>query len=534
MPLVEFLYLGKILIMNKNTEIEFIKLELKKIHTLFLTQMYEEVIIKTRLLLKKDKYQIPFYNYIGLSYRQLNKLDLAEDTFLKGLILIPNEISLLCNLGSIYRLKNEFLEAKKCFEKVLKINPVHFTALCNFGNLNKDLSRINEALELYEKAYLINAEIETLLINLATTYQAAGKFEQSKKIINELNIKFPNSTYADHLLSRIHFYEKEDEHQKRMIEKTYRKNINIADRVYLNFALSKSYSDQKNYQTSTDHLLLANKAKSKLLSNYNFLNESKLFESIKNEFTNFKFNNDVLDDTNLIFIVGLPRSGTTLIHQIISSHSKVFGAGELSILGDFFNKKMKDEVFIKKFFDKNTFNSNETQKLSNEILSLFKQFNSQKIILDKMPLNYKWIGFIKILFPNAKIIHCKRNLKDTALSIYKNMFEGNALPWTYNEDYLVNYINLYIDLMDFWHSSIPGYIYDCEYEQLVDNQEEEIHKILQFCNLEFEKNCLDFTKNSSIIKTISVAQANKPIYKTSVNISDKYKGLLNFLDKISS
>jgi hypothetical protein len=235
----------------------------------------------------------------------------------------------------------------------------------------------------------------------------------------------------------------------------------------------------------------------------------------------------------LIFIVGLPRSGTTLTHQIISSHSAVFGAGELPILKNFFLKKNLEKNFLKNITANTDTHNRFKETLRMELLSLFKQFNDNLIILDKAPLNFVWIGFIKILFPTAKIIHCKRNLRDTALSIYKNTFEGASLPWSYDQQYLVKFINLYKNLMSFWHSKIPGYIYDCNYESLVNNPIDETKKLIKFCNLEWEENCLDHTKNKTGIKTVSIEQARKPIYKNSVNLNNSYIKYLDFLNQIS-
>ena len=140
--------------------------------------------------------------------------------------------------------------------------------------------------------------------------------------------------------------------------------------------------------------------------------------------------------------------------------------------------------------------------------------------------------FIKILFPHAKIIHCKRNLKDTALSIYKNVFDGGSLPWSYNQKTLVEFINLYKELLTFWHNKLPDQIYDCEYENLVSDQINETKKLIKFCNLPWEENCIDYTKNDTGIKTVSISQARKPIYKTSVKLSDKYIDYLDFLKKL--
>ena len=158
----------------------------------------------------------------------------------------------------------------------------------------------------------------------------------------------------------------------------------------------------------------------------------------------------------------------------------------------------------------------------------------KNIILDKNPLNFQWIGFIKILFPNSKIIHCTRNLKDTALSLYKNAFEINSIVWSNDENDIVKYISIYLNLMKFWEEKLPKFIYNLNYEKLIENNEIEIKKILQFCDLEWEDDCLNFNKKQTPIKTVSVSQARNPIYKTSLKTYEKYNKYLNIFKKIES
>jgi len=228
----------------------------------------------------------------------------------------------------------------------------------------------------------------------------------------------------------------------------------------------------------------------------------------------------------MIFILGMPRSGTTLVEQIISSHPDVYGSGELNFLA---------RVVYKNFFkeDKINFIDNLT-KLNNEDLSLIKNqyfsfienFNSDKVYLtDKALFNFQWIGFIKILFPEAKIINCVRDPKDNCLSIYKNLFENEG-HWCYNKKELVDCYKLYIDLMKFWNKKIPGEIYDIKYEDLIANPESEIKNLIFAAGLNWDEKCLKYNENKNVIKTLSVNQARKKIYSTSVSLYEKYKPFL--------
>ena len=219
------------------------------------------------------------------------------------------------------------------------------------------------------------------------------------------------------------------------------------------------------------------------------------------------------------------------MHQIISSHSKVLGVEESDFLYDSFARKFDDENDFKNFFTNEVFNQNQLLKISDDILSKYKMYGENKIILDKNPFNFKWIGFIKIFFPKAKVIHSNRNVIDSAFSIYRNLFDA-PLGWTYNQDYLVQYIKNYKDLMNFWNDQLGNFIYDYQYEKLIDNQIEETKKILDFCQLEFEESCINYTKNKIAVRTISVAQAREKIYKSSVKLSEKYFNYLPFLKSL--
>jgi hypothetical protein len=159
-------------------------------------------------------------------------------------------------------------------------------------------------------------------------------------------------------------------------------------------------------------------------------------------------------------------------------------------------------------------------------------YDENKIIVDKMPFNFQWIGFIKILFPKAKVIHSNRNIVDSTFSIYRNLFEGPSMGWAYNQNYLIKYVNLYSNLMSFWKQKMGNFIYESHYERLVSDQINETKKILDFCDLEFENNCINYDKNKTPVKTVSVSQARQKIYKSSVNLSNKYVDYFPFLNRI--
>ena len=516
---------------NKN--IIFLKKELDKINILFKEKKFRLVIQKCKSLLDNNPNQTIIYNFIGLSHLQLNENKEALDVFLSANKKLYAEPSILCNTGIAYKNLGELKNAKTYFNNALKINPKHFPSHVNLGHIENNLNHTDIAIKHYLKAYNLNSNSEEVLTYYILSLSAQGKFPEAKKIISELNNKFPENTKSYQLYSKIHKYELNDQHQRSILKKINNPNLKNEDLSNLHFALAKSYYDQKNTQKFVDHTIKANDIKFKTFDNYDFKLEEKKFKQIKEHFKNFKIEDQSTNkDQNLIFIVGLPRSGTTLLHQILSSHSKTFGAEESHIISDFFNEKFENESSLANFLANDLTDKNVRYKLSEEILEKYKMYDQNKIIVDKMPFNFKWIGFIKLLFPKAKIIHSSRNPVDSAFSIYRNLFDSPGLGWAYNQYYLTKYVELYIDLMIFWKQKLNNFIYESQYEKLVSDQVNVTKDILKFCDLEFEESCINYTKNKIPSRTVSVFQVRDKIYKSSMNLSDKYLEFFTFLSQI--
>ena len=514
---------------------DYLKSQAEKINKLFLSGKFDLVIEKSKKILKANPKQVLFYNFLALSHREKGNFLLAEKILLDALKILPNKQSLLINLGSTYRVLIEFEKSEKYLKKALEINSNNINAIVNYANLKRDMNDYENSIIFYEKALKMNNKNPIVLTNLAGAYQIIGKFEDSQRCLETIIKENQNDALAHKMLSTIKKYEKNDIHQTMMLSLLEKNSLNEINKATLCYAISKSYEDQKNYKKSCHYFVKANDIEKKIHKDYSINDEVELFNKIKKIFdkTNFEKYPNNKNDKNLIFIVGLPRSGTTLTHQILASHSKVHGAGEMEILNKFMKNNINNEKFTSIF--KNYLNENDEKikTLSKDYISKISFIKTSKnIILDKSPLNFQWLGFIKILYPNSKIIHCSRNIKDTALSIYKNAFSINSIIWSNCQDDLTKYISLYLDLIKFWKEKLPNFIYDINYEKLTENKENEIKKLLKFCELKWEKGCLNFNKKGPPIKTVSITQARKPIYKTSVNLHEKYKDYLKIFDQI--
>jgi tetratricopeptide (TPR) repeat protein len=504
-----------------------IKDKISIIINLYSIKKYDEVIKEANRILKKNPNIDLLWNILGLSYQQIGDLEKAEKSFFRCLQINPKNISANNNLGNNYKYLFNYSKAEEYLQKALKINPKYLNALVNYGNLKFELNQSLEALELLNKALLVDKKSVSVNINLALIYQSIGEYKKAIDILKKINVLNPNVVRADKMMSALINYNENDDHLLSMEKKINELELNSDQKVFLHFAIAKAYEDKKNYLKASEHIEVANNLKMSS-STYNLDRENKLFINIKNLFNNYDFELKSLTKSKkkMIFILGMPRSGTTLVEQIISSHPDVYGSGELNFLA---------RVVYKNFFkeDKINFIDNLT-KLNNEDLSLIKNqyfsfienFNSDKVYLtDKALFNFQWIGFIKILFPEAKIINCVRDPKDNCLSIYKNLFENEG-HWCYNKKELVDCYKLYIDLMKFWNKKIPGEIYDIKYEDLIANPESEIKNLIFAAGLNWDEKCLKYNENKNVIKTLSVNQARKKIYSTSVSLYEKYKPFL--------
>ena len=510
---------------------ENFKLKVSKLVNHYNTGNFKYVIQQINLLLKKQPDNLFILNLLGSSYHKIRYFSTAKKVFSRIITLDDKNLAAMNNLANVYKDQNENKIAEEFYNKILKIDPNYINAINNYAGLNFKLNKYEKAIELYKKALLINNNSALVHYNLAIVYQSIGNFKEAELHYREMLKINPNMNIADRIMSRFIKYDKKTPHLKEMLKKITNKELNDDSKINLNFALGKAYEDLSDFKKSFFYLEEGNKIKN-TLTKYDIKSDNQLFHTIKKIFDNYTFNKNVINKKNskkIIFILGLPRSGTSLIEQIISSHPDVYGCGELDYL---------EKLVVNSFYEGNNLKIPNLQdkdgqelinKISSKYYKLLDDFQSNhQNITDKAPLNFRWIGFIKILFPNAKVVHCVRDPKDNCLSLYKNLFDENQ-GWTYNKSNLFNYYKNYYELMSFWEKKIPGFIYDCKYEDLIINSKIEIEKLLKFCDLSWNDNCLKFYDTKRPIKTVSVAQARQPLYKTSISANKNFKPFLSDL-----
>jgi hypothetical protein len=307
-------------------------------------------------------------------------------------------------------------------------------------------------------------------------------------------------------------------------------------KIHLAFALAKAFEDIGDYPRAFGYLQTGNDLRS-AESHYDIESDRQLIQSIIDVFSSDAISGvkiDAGESDRPIFIVGMPRSGTSLVEKILASHSDVHGAGELDYIFSLGTRLFLKESADYLFKSLDSYPASRFETMGRTYLEQINVLNSQAPrITDKMPFNMMMVGLIKIALPNAKIIHCVRDAKDTCLSIFKQNFTTGNYRFAYNLKTVAQFHNQYRMLMQHWHEVMPGEIYDISYESLTRNPEHEIRALLSACDLDFQQSCVNFEKSDAIVKTASAFQVRQPMYTSSVKLWESYREFLGpMLDEL--
>ena len=470
----------------------------------------ERLELSCRELLQTHPKSLTVINLFGTALQVQGKLREAVQAFDKAIQLNPDSAEAYSNrgnalkeLGQVENAVASFNDAVASYDKAIQLKPDFAEAYYNRGNGLKDLGRLDEAVASYDKAIRIKPDFAGAYLNLS----ALKKYQPG-----DTQIEIMESLLTD-------------------------PQSNESSRIELCFALAKANEDLGKYDKSFSYLEEGNRLRKKEL-HYDIKVERRLFTKIKRKFASERLIPGVLPDEHAsiqpLFIVGMMRSGTSLVEQILTSHSKVHGGGELAIMNQLVDPILSNLPDENASQDNSNLSTVEIETVRDAYLEALTALNvPEKIVTDKMPLNFRWIGFVLSAFPAAKIIHLNRDPKATCWSIYKHYFSTKGNGYAYDMGDLAEFYRLYIDLMSFWRERYPHRIYDLCYEELTENQEVETRKLLVFCDLEWEEQCLDFHKTNRLVKTTSASQVRRKMYRGSSeawkNYEDHLQPLINDL-----
>ena len=468
------------------------------------------------------------HNNLGIIFYKLGEFQKAKSCYERAIQINPDFVNGHFGLGNVFEELSENEKAKSCYERAIQINPDFVNGHFGLGNVLEELGEYQKAIGCYKKAIQIQPNHVEAYNNLALAFKGLGEYQKAIACYEDAIKCQSENLVSIYLLSELKKEVLDLNLKKKIINIINKENCTKKNYAYGNFLLSKYELEISNYEKEFSYLL-------KTHFHYLDLRRSFFNKEVdywlnrlpkEKELVNFKkFSKSFQEDNKIkpIFIVGIPRCGSTLVEKVIASSTKYIPIGEeTNIFRD----------FVKQMINQNSFSNLDIRDVQSKIIKKFKQKgliqeSSNYIFTDKSLDNFFYIGLINKIFPNAKVINCRRNSLSLVMSIFKNIYKD--IPWGHNLEHIFKYINTYNQMIDNYKFFFPNFIYDLQYEAFVNNPEVESKKLLEFCNLPWDKKCLEFYKRKDIIsKTASSLQVKKAIYKDS---GEKYLQYKQFLYK---
>jgi tetratricopeptide (TPR) repeat protein len=471
-----------------------------------------------------------YYN-LGNAFDKIGRPAEAAVAYERGLAIRPNFAEARNNLGHVLKKLGRLLEAEAQFRRALEIAPNYGYVHRNLGHVLTDLNRHEDAIAAYGKAIAAGSADAETYNNIGAAHYLLGRLDDAYRAYHRALALAPRNAMVLLNLANCKRFSDDDERlaaMQKLAEDV--ESLPESDQIALHFALGKAFADLRQPERSFDHLSAGNKLKRRQIA-YDEAENLHWFQRTQAVFTP-----DLLGkragaghpSTLPIFVVGMPRSGTTLIEQILASHSQVFGAGELEDLEQVVAALRGGNAAQAAFPEIVVELSGEAlrQVASNYLERITRASPGVQRIVDKMPMNFRFIGMIYLTLPNARVIHVRRDPMDTCFSCYSLLFTG-----THHYDYdlaeLGRYYRAYETLMNHWRNVLPhGFMHEVRYEDVVDDLEGQARKIIDYCGLGWEASCLRFYETQRPVLTGSAGQVRQPIYRDSIGRWRPYQRML--------
>ncbi len=498
------------------------------------------------------------HSNLAVAYLRERRTDDARRHLQRALELQPDSPEALVNLANLHRQAGEHSAAEPLYRRAAELRPAMADARLGLAQALESLGRPGEALAAAEAALRLQPGLVEALRVVGLAHDALGRLEPAVAAFERAAALSPRDARLEADLGNTYaaFGRREEAiaHYRRALELSpgnaaYERQLgrlfadsgSLADRqarfdapdtpdqqrMHLGFALGKAFEDAGDHATAFRYLDAANRLR-RARYDYRRADSEAAFAEIEATFTPELLaarSGHGTADASPIFVLGMPRSGTTLVEQILASHPDVTGAGELPLLRDLvIGSSTRRPIHYPELMAE--LSDADLASLGRTYVERLRAYAPEaRFITDKMPGNFMLIGFIALCLPGARIVHCVRDPADTSVSIWRNYFSTH-LGYAYDLGEIGHYHRLYQRLMAHWRRALPGRIYDISYEALVDDQEGETRRLLAHCGLDFRPECLDFHRTERPVHTASAAQVRAPISRNSIGIAARYGELL--------
>jgi tetratricopeptide (TPR) repeat protein len=493
----------------------------QSVEVLYQAKCYTEALFRTQALLKHFPNSVNLLLLEAACRFECSAFEDAADSYSKAILIYPEFADAHNNLGVVFKAMYRLDEAAAEFLLAINLNPALSEAYYNLAQVRRIENNMEAAAEYFSKAVESTTKYTEAYYQLGATHEAMGRRDDAEKCYLQAVESDPHYTAPFYSLARLTRLSQDDATVVLMQKLLGSTDTSESQKIPLYFALGEVHEKLGLLEESFEYYAHGN-AIAKSSSGYNIQSDVDSFYKLKNNCNGLIAN--AVDPSlttrsiNPIFILGMPRSGTSLVEQIIASHSKVDGAGELDYIS-FYGAKITENDGKKDIEALKEFRGRYLEKLK-------RHSHNGTYVTDKMPHNFKHIGLILSAIPEATVIHVVRNPAAVCWSNFKTLFGGSSFGYSNDLDDLVNYFKLYEGLMNFWDSKFPGRIYKLDYEALTIDQKVQTQKLLEFIGLDIEDACYFPEKNLRSVKTASGLQVRQSVYK---NSSDAWRKFAPFL-----
>ncbi len=467
---------------------------------------------------------------LALREHRAGRLAEAAAAYRQILALRPDRAEVWNNLGNVLKDQGKFDEAAVQYERAVALNPGLLQTYNNLGNVLREQGKLDEAVARYEQAIAPRPELAEAYDNLGKVLKEQGKFKEAAARYEQALALRPDFAEAHYNRSDLKTFRPGDPDLAALEALATDNRLPPAKMLYIHFALGKALEDVGDYPRAFEHLLQGNALKRREV-HYNEAAHQQIFQRIVDV-----FDADLLErfagvgdpSPAPIFVLGMPRSGSTLVEQILASHPQVHAAGELKNL-DRVVKTVTDAGGRPVPYPQGiaTLDAAGFRRLGQAYLTSLPTPPAGKTrITDKAPGNFFHVGLIHLILPNARIIHTMRDPVDTCVSCFSRL-DAVSSTFSYDLAELGCYYRWYYELMEHWRSVLPvGAMLDVTYEEVVDNLEEQARRLIDYCGLRWDDRCLSFHETSRPIRTASNVQVRRPLYRSSLARWRRYEAYL--------
>ena len=488
-----------------------------------------------RSILSDDPNNVDALRLLALLASRTGAIDQAIN-MLENCVKIASDYALAWeNLAKLYRQKDDpdsLQKAANCFSKATELRPDWAEGWAGLGTMQTRSSQHEEGIISYKKSIELKTNQPRVHLSLGHVYKTTGNQEECINSYKDAINYDENFGEAYWSLANLKTYKFNTREIDQMEKRVDLPEVPEREKVHFLFSLGKAFEDAGNYDKSFNYYKKGNDL-NRGRTTYDPKAIEALSDRLKLFFTKDKFEEYKSSGCNSgapIFIVGLPRSGSTLVEQILASHSKVEGTMELPNIMNIARKlgnSSKDRTAYPEIIE--TLQDSDLTLLGQAFVNETEFLRTGKPhFIDKMPNNFSHIGLLKLILPNAKVIDARRNPMDTCFSCYKQLF-ARGQAFTYDLSEIARYYVNYVSLMDHWNKVLPGYVFKIQHEALLQDQEGITRDLLEFCELDFESSTLEFYKTERAVKTASSEQVRQPINTKGLNQWKNFESHLNDL-----